>query len=727
MGNSSSSVTSGIKNQIDGSSNVIYPLADVTGNGELANLAKEAIKLGNTDLLDKTIKEKITPFLYNGGEGALLPIHEVISARHKERTGNAFTVVSTLKKYVCWRLDCRGAVGETLLHVCFLSGLPDNMKLLAHRLIALFPNIINDFYLCDEYYGETALHMGIVNEDAEIVRFLLKNGASLDVRCTGNFFTCDDQKSSRVDSANSEHAMLGKNTYYLGHLYWGEYPLAFAACLTQTDCFRLLCGYGANPNWQDTNGNTVLHICTIHENWEMFELALRHGAKLHIENKQHLTPLTLASYLAKKEMFAKILKKEREVYWTYRGVRSSGYPLEHIDSIHPKTGEINPNSALVLVIYGASHEHLQLLPNLLEKLINCKWTSYARRELYRQMAIFTVYFISMVICLLNRPTPYDRKYGNTTLVCIANFPFLDYDMMTTKERLYYALNLVVLLGALYYLLQMYSHIRNVGQKMYFQSLWGFPAKTTFLISCIFVIFGFFLRIFCWDDFEDIIWEITILLTAVYFLFFFRGFKSVGPFVLILYKIILREISRFIIIYSIIVIGFSQSFYILFLGYRRDDPKYDPREGNIMSNVAESFIRMFIMSLTEFAVFFEQLEMCELTILGKITFIIYMLLVTMLLMNMLIAMMTNTYTEIAANGLEYVRQFAAIILNMEQSFTPENRLKYQNMYSSPMSDGHRISLLMKQRLTDDEVVEEDQELMNMWRKFREDKLRQLADK
>lgn len=38
---------------------------------------------------------------------------------------------------------------------------------------------------------------------------------------------------------------------------------------------------------------------------------------------------------------------------------------------------------------------------------------------------------------------------------------------------------------------------------------------------------------------------------------FRGFKSVGPFVLILYKIILREISRFIIIYSIIVIGFSQ--------------------------------------------------------------------------------------------------------------------------------------------------------------------------
>jgi transient receptor potential cation channel subfamily V protein 5 len=129
--------------------------------------------------------------------------------------GSEFTTPSNLKKYGCWRLDCRGAVGETLLHVCFLSGLP-NMKLLAQRLVYLFPNIINDFYVCDEYYGETALHMGIVSEDTEIVRFLLRNGASVDVRCSGNFFTSDDQKSSRTDSVNSEHAMLHRHTYYTG-------------------------------------------------------------------------------------------------------------------------------------------------------------------------------------------------------------------------------------------------------------------------------------------------------------------------------------------------------------------------------------------------------------------------------------------------------------------------------------------------------------------------------
>src|SRR5690606_27148777 len=77
--------------------------------------------------------------------------------------------------------------------------------------------------------GETVLHMGIVSEDPEIVRFLLKCGADVNARwggtckrgdklsrCTGNFFTCDDQKSSRTDSVTEEHALLSRRTTYNG-------------------------------------------------------------------------------------------------------------------------------------------------------------------------------------------------------------------------------------------------------------------------------------------------------------------------------------------------------------------------------------------------------------------------------------------------------------------------------------------------------------------------------
>ena len=58
----------------------------------------------------------------------------------------------------------------------------------------------------------------------------------------------------------------------LRYVYWGEYPLAFAACLGQEECYRLMLAKGANPNLQDTNGNTVLHTLVMYDNRDMFDL-----------------------------------------------------------------------------------------------------------------------------------------------------------------------------------------------------------------------------------------------------------------------------------------------------------------------------------------------------------------------------------------------------------------------------------------------------------------------
>ncbi|CEF70898.1 Nanchung [Strongyloides ratti] len=702
MGASSSTVTAGIKNQVDGKKNPLYKFADVTGNGILAVLAKEVLKSRRYELLDNQIRENIGQMLYNNGEGEMIPIEEIIAIRHKERTGNTFNAPpSQLKKFICWRIDCRGSVGETLLHVCFISGLPPHMKLLAQRLLYIFPKIINDYYICDEYYGETALHMAISSENIEVVRFLLKCGASVDQRCCGNFFTADDQKDTRTDTTEFEHVELSRHTRYTGHLYWGEYPLSFAACLSQEECIRMLVVYGADPNWQDTNGNTVLHICAIRGNWEMFDLFLSLGAKLHILNRQGLTPLTTAAYLAKKDMFVKIMTKEKVVLWTYGDVRCSHYPLEHIDSIEPSSGKINRNSALALVVYGNTSEHLNLLPNLIEKLVHKKWVTYGKKTLYTQFAIYIIYFIIVFSCFLIRPTPFEREKGTLKLPCLFKMSFKNNPFWTHKRYIIYTiLNILSTVGAGLYLLQAYSHIRNIGRKMYFLSLSGFPAKAIFLISCILMLLTFVFRILCMHEVEDVIWIINVLLTSLMFLFYLRGFKLVGPFVLMLYKIIIRDLLRFFLIYSIIVIGFSQAFYIIFIGYKRINGKstMTKEDTNIMGNISESYVRMFIMSLTEFSVFFEELQHCDLTTLGIITFMVYMLFVTLLLINMLIAMMTNTYTEVSENSLEWLRQWSAIILMMEQSFTPEMRLKYQVQYSSPMEDGKRIALLVKQRLS-----------------------------
>ena len=53
--------------------------------------------------------------------------------------------------------------------------------------------------------------------------------------------------------------------FFFRRMYFGEYPLSFAACINQVDCYRLLIKKKADPNLADTNGNTVMHLTVIHE------------------------------------------------------------------------------------------------------------------------------------------------------------------------------------------------------------------------------------------------------------------------------------------------------------------------------------------------------------------------------------------------------------------------------------------------------------------------------
>lgn len=106
--------------------------------------------------------------------------------------------------------------------------------------------------------------MAIVNEDPNMVKFLLQFNADIYQRCCGKFFCPDDQKSGRQETLMNEYPILPLKTNYLGRFYFGEYPLSFAATMEQFDCVRLLLTQGVDPNKQDSNGNTTLHMLVIH-------------------------------------------------------------------------------------------------------------------------------------------------------------------------------------------------------------------------------------------------------------------------------------------------------------------------------------------------------------------------------------------------------------------------------------------------------------------------------
>ncbi len=124
------------------------------------------------------------------------------------------------------------------------------------------------FYLYGK--GEAPLHIAIVNEDPAMVKFLLLKGADVHQKACGKFFCPDDQKSNSTNSLLQESPQFSEKTNYVGSCYFGEYPLSFAAILNQEESIRLLIAMGADPNKQDFNGNTVLHMLVISNNLVRF-------------------------------------------------------------------------------------------------------------------------------------------------------------------------------------------------------------------------------------------------------------------------------------------------------------------------------------------------------------------------------------------------------------------------------------------------------------------------
>ncbi|XP_076364510.1 LOW QUALITY PROTEIN: transient receptor potential cation channel subfamily V member 5-like [Tachypleus tridentatus] len=762
MGNTNSNVTSGVKKQADTSSQKIYSLVAVSGGGELVTLMKEASRTRNYAELDERIRELVEPFLYNKGEGRMVPIRELVMLRNQERprhkqlsqqrgvnsknsvkgsigqddpsTSNGIIDNRFEKcREVCWDLSQCGSVGETILHLCLLMSTSVHAEL-AKRLIRLFPKLVNDIYISDEFYGESVLHMAIVNEDPAMVKVLLDSGANYHERCVGNFFCPEDQKASRMDSLDHEWVDVVTKTNYEGYVYWGEYPLCFAACLGQEECYRLLLAKGADPNRQDTNGNTITHIMVIYEKINMFNMVYELGASINIVNRQGLTPLTLAAKLAKKEIFFHILKLQREIYWQLGKITCEAYPLDEIDTINNQTGEVNKASVLNLVVYGDKLYHLDMLEGLLIDLLHCKWNTFVKFRFYKQFATFAVYFLISLTCFVLRPAPLvgneeetdtnltsKEFYENGSLslpsspsdgepYCLA----LNND---NKVNVYHLiLECLTIGGAFLYLLTSANEARLLGYQTFLENLVTVPSRVLFLLSCSLVMLMVPLRLTCTSRVEDVVGVFVMITTAPYFLFFCRGFKLVGPFVVMIYKMIVTDLLRFVTIYLVFVMGFSQAFYVIFLTHNGEG-------ANFFGSPVASVMAMFVMSLAEFGDIYEEFENTAYPTVAKILFIMYMALVTILLINMLIAMMGKTYQNIAERRNEWVRQWARIVLVVERGMPASDSLKQLSQYSQPMADGRRALVLRRQRSVNE--LEEIRVLGNMKALHLENRRRQEA--
>uniref|UniRef100_H2ZM53 Ion transport domain-containing protein n=1 Tax=Ciona savignyi TaxID=51511 RepID=H2ZM53_CIOSA len=556
----------------------------------------------------------------------------------------------------------RGAVGETPMHLLFLNNTKHHTNI-AKMLLEECPELARDIYEGDYYYGESCLHLAIIQQNVEGVKILLNtNNVDLHARAQGTFFVPVDIKRGDVK--------LRKHKYE-GYAYYGELPLSFAVSIGNKEIYDLLIEHDCDPSLTDRFGNNVLHLTVIHDQPDMYYYVLKHSKNTpdpNACNNKNLTPLALAAYLGKQEMFEKILEISSKQFWSFNSVTCSAYPLRAFDTIG-KDGETDWNSAMMMIIRGTKDRHLDLISNkVVSRLLKEKWKKFGQFKFYRLCAAFLMHVLFLTVAVYLRPNQAsDLRYG-TSSTDIARYVFESFVIGMSIFVVFFALREV-------YLEKLSGFVLNIA---------AIPSRLIYIIANGLTLLCIPMRFTENYNVED--WLLVFAVPGLwsYLLFFLRNSSLTGPFITMIYKMLATDMARFVVIYFIVLLTSSVAFFYQFEGQ------------NVFSFLTElgTFMTLFQMSFGEFS--YDDVLQGKYQALSIILFVIFMLLVHILLLNMLIAMMTRTYEKITKKSEKvWRRQWASMVIIMERSHSNADKLKFQEHYDNqPTTETQRKRIVQR---------------------------------
>ncbi|XP_054481776.1 transient receptor potential cation channel subfamily V member 1 isoform X2 [Anoplopoma fimbria] len=529
---------------------------------------------------------------------------------------------------------------------------------------------VNAAYTNSYYKGQTALHIAIERRNISYVKLLVSKGANVHANACGVFFQPHD----------------GPNFYF------GELPLSLAACTNQPAVVDFLMEneyQRADAKMMDSHGNTVLHALVMvadnsmdrdkdNDNTEfitnMYDRILKTTAQLHpelkledIENKKGLTPLKMAAKTGKIGLFTHILKREFQeshtkhlsrkfTEWVYGPVHSSLYDLASVDSYED-------NSVMEILVYGSDipnrHEMLQMEP--LSRLLEEKWKKFAGRMFFLNFLVYLMYLIIFTV------VAYNKKFGELP------YP----SKHTTMGYLYISGQLLTALANCYFFLAGILDMKRKRPKLQTLLIDGYYEILFFVQGLLFMVTAV-LYLFGQKQYLSFL-VLCLALSWMNMLYFSRGDIHMGIYSIMIQKMILSDILRFLLVYIVFLFGFSAAVVTLLRepnvknstvsqqGKVRVFGPLDAGEECVkpsFTSISYTTLQLFKFTIgmgdMEFTQDHENAEVFYLLLIG------YIILTYILLLNMLIALMNRTVekTTEESNSI-WKLQRAITILEMEK--------------------------------------------------------------
>ncbi|XP_004594396.1 transient receptor potential cation channel subfamily V member 5 [Ochotona princeps] len=532
----------------------------------------------------------------------------------------------------------RGAVGETALHV---AALYDNMEA-AMMVMKAAPELAKEPALYEPFVGQTALHIAVMNQNLNLVRALLARGACVSARATGAAFR------------RSPHNLI----------YYGEHPLSFAACVGNEEIVRLLIEHGADIRAQDSLGNTVLHILILQPNktfaCQMYNLLLSYDehnddpqSLEFVPNHEGLTPFKLAGVEGNTVMFQHLMQKRKHIQWAYGPLTSTLYDLTEIDCWGEEL------SFLELVVSSKKREARQILEQTpVKELVSFKWKKYGKPYFCILATLYILYMICFTTCCIYRPLKLrDSNRTDPRDITILQQKLLQEAYMTHQDNIRLVGELVTVTGAVIILLLEIPDIFRVGASRYFgQTILGGPFHVIIITYASLILLTMAMRLTNMNG-EVVPLSLALVLGWCSVMYFARGFQMLGPFTIMIQKMVFGDLLRFCWLMAVVILGFATAFHIIF---QTEDP----------SNLGE-FSDYPTALFSTFELFLTIIDGpanydVDLPFMYCITYAAFAIIATLLMVNLLIAMMGDTHWRVAQERDELWRaQVVATTVMLER--------------------------------------------------------------
>ncbi|XP_029014399.1 transient receptor potential cation channel subfamily V member 6-like isoform X2 [Betta splendens] len=537
----------------------------------------------------------------------------------------------------------RGAFGETSLHVAVMN---DNLEA-AVALMDAAPELVDEPMTSELFQGLTPLHIAVINQNLSLVQHLIDRGADVNMpRATGLYF----QKRKG------------------GLFFYGEHILSFAACTGNKDIVSLLIDAGASTRVQDHKGNTLLHVLVLQPNQEtacrIMDLIMACDAELDqsvplvmVPNVRGLTPFKLAAKKGNVAVFQHLVNRRRVFQCSLGPVTSNLYDLTEIDSW------ADNKSVLEVVVCSRHREARRILEvTPVKQLISLKWNLYGKHYFRMLLFVYLLYISIFTACCVLRPlkdipADYPKPVTNYSFNTIYVQKSLNESYVTYGDHVRMGGEIISVVGAVAMILLEIPDILRVGAKRYFgQTALGGPFHVILIVYGGLVVLLCVFRL-CQVQQEMSVMAVCLVLGWCNVLFFARGFEMLGPFVIMIQKMIFEDLLKFMWLLIIVIIGYATA---VWTHYMTQNPMSVPD----YTSLPVMFFSQFVVDTT-----FINLPINETIPTPPVIYVVHIsftVFSSVLLTNVLVVMMNDTMSRVGQERDKLWRtQVVATTLMMER--------------------------------------------------------------